>query len=238
MCCTCWLAICHQIVAVPHQRTYRAHLAIRPEGRMQQSHRMQMLDPLAFVKIGALARHVFHVPRIHQARLDAVLLQHVVHRNPVHSGGLHRCCGDATTDQPFGHLVQIAGEGLALADGMLIPVRRHGDVDLPGSNIDAGRMRLKHRMPRSFHLTGPLAAGHLRPRLCRPPSGCCFGLDIALSFRSGKRPSRAQEKYSFDRDQSEVVSQTVTTVWCTETWDHAPNRVCKTPLIIRPTSVA
>jgi hypothetical protein len=41
-------------------------------------------------------------------------------------------------------LAQIAGEGVTLADGMVIPIRRYGDIDLPGSNIDAGRMRLKH----------------------------------------------------------------------------------------------
>jgi hypothetical protein len=105
---------------------------------------MQMLDPLALVKIGALARHILHVPRIHQARLDAMLFQHVVNRNPVHAGGLHRRRGNATMDQPFGHLAQIAGEGVTLADGMVILIRRYGDIDLPGSNIDAGRMRLKH----------------------------------------------------------------------------------------------
>jgi hypothetical protein len=36
-----------QIVAVPHERTYRAHIPLRPERRMQQTHRVQMLNPLA-----------------------------------------------------------------------------------------------------------------------------------------------------------------------------------------------
>jgi len=37
---------------------------------------MQMLNPLTLMKIGALSRHVLHVPRIHQTRFDAVLLDH------------------------------------------------------------------------------------------------------------------------------------------------------------------
>ena len=133
------------IVAMPHQRPYCADLRIRTERRMQQAQRMQLLDPLAFMKISALARHVLHIPRVHQTRFNSVLLQHVVHRNPIHASRLHRCRGDATTDQPFGHLVQIAGERFALADRMLIPLRRHGHKDLSGSDVDASGVRLKDR---------------------------------------------------------------------------------------------
>jgi hypothetical protein len=183
------------VVAMPHQRPYGANLAIWPERCMQQAQRMQLLDPLAFMKIGALSRHVFHVPRIHQTWLDSVLLQHVVHRNPIHSGGLHGCCGDATTDQPFGHLMQISSEGLALANRMGIPVRRHGHEDLSGSDVDARRIRLKHRPIRLHRLLrllprtctcgwyGALAAANLLLPRCSGHSD---------SFRSGNRPSRAK----------------------------------------------
>jgi hypothetical protein len=51
--------------------------------------------------------------------------------------------------QPFGHLVQIGGEGLALADRMVVPIRRYGHEDFPGSDIDASRIRLKHRTIRA-----------------------------------------------------------------------------------------
>ena len=93
----------HQIVAVPHQRPHCAYLAFRPECRSQQSHRMQKLQPLAFVPVGAPPRHIFHAPGVHQTRLHPVLLQHIVERNPVHPGGFHRHRGDATTHQPLGH---------------------------------------------------------------------------------------------------------------------------------------
>jgi hypothetical protein len=46
----------HQIVAVPHQRPHRAYLAVRPECRPQQSHRMQKLQPLAFVPARRLGK--------------------------------------------------------------------------------------------------------------------------------------------------------------------------------------
>jgi hypothetical protein len=59
-------------------------------------------------------------------------------------------------------MVQIAREGLALADGMLIPIRRYCDIDLPRSDINASRIRLKRRTAR---LTGlPSAVS-----LCRRP---------------------------------------------------------------------
>ena len=82
---------------------------------------MQMLDPLAFMKIRALSRHIFHVPRIHQTRFDPVLFQHVVHWNPIHTRGLHSRAGDATDHQPIGHLLQISGKCSAPPNRIRIP---------------------------------------------------------------------------------------------------------------------
>jgi hypothetical protein len=49
--------------------------------------------------------------------------------------------------------MQIAGEGIALADGMVIPVCWHGYVDLSGPDIDAPGIRLKYRRRRILPLT-------------------------------------------------------------------------------------
>src|SRR5712691_11095642 len=136
----------HQIVAVPHERAHGTHFALWTERRMQQAQRVQMLDPLALVEIGAFARHVFHVPRIYQTRLDAMPLHSLIHWHPIHPGGLHRHRGDSTTHQPFRHLVQITGESPAPADGMWVPVWRHSYVDLPGPDVDSTRIRLKRRI--------------------------------------------------------------------------------------------
>ena len=59
----------HQITTVTHERTDRTNIRIWPEGTLQQSHRMQILNPLAFVIIRALAGHVLHVPGIYQPHL-------------------------------------------------------------------------------------------------------------------------------------------------------------------------
>ena len=56
----------YQFGAVPHHRPYRAHIALRPKCRAQQPHRMQKLQPLAFVPVRAPPRHVFHAAGVHQ----------------------------------------------------------------------------------------------------------------------------------------------------------------------------
>jgi len=55
----------HQVATVPHQRPHRAYVPVRSKGRPQQSHRMQELQPLAFVPAGAPPRHVFHAAGVH-----------------------------------------------------------------------------------------------------------------------------------------------------------------------------
>ena len=174
---------CHldQVVAVPHQGTYRTHLAIGTEGRMQQSHRMQMLNPLALVKVGAPARHILHVPRIYQARLDAVLLKHVVHRNPVNSSRFHRRRSDATTDQPVSHLVQIAGKGLALPDGWSSRSAGTATRSL-WPRYRCPRHWLKRRMrriPACLLSLARLLPASFGSGLPASPRGC-FGFDIAF----------------------------------------------------------
>ena len=71
--------------------------------------------------------------------------QYVIERNPIDSGGFHGHCGDATTHQPFGHLLQIRREGRENAHGILIPVRRHGDEDFPRADVDSRCIRLEQR---------------------------------------------------------------------------------------------
>jgi hypothetical protein len=61
--------------------------------------------------------------------------------------------------------VQISGEGFALPDRMVIPVCRHGHEDLPGSDVDASRIRLKYRMFHLLALTDAFALDYLRLRL-------------------------------------------------------------------------
>jgi hypothetical protein len=88
--------------------------------------------------------------------------------------------------------VQIAGEGLALPDGIGIPVRRHGYEDFSRPDIDTSRIRLKHRPIRLVRSFIPLTFGW---------QGASAAANLWLerflghydSFRSGNRPSRAKE---------------------------------------------
>ena len=118
-----------------------------------------------------------------------MLFQHVVHRNPVDASGFHRRRGDAAMDQPFGHLVKIAGEGLALANRMVIPVRRYGNINLPSSNIDARSIRFKQRRLDLLALTAPFTMNHLRLGFIR--RWLLWLMHLRL-LRLGRRPSRAR----------------------------------------------
>src|SRR5215469_16964059 len=72
----------HQFGAVPQQAPHGAYIALRPKCRAQQSYRMEKLQPLAFVPVGAPPRHVFHAASVDQTWLHPMLFQHIVERNP------------------------------------------------------------------------------------------------------------------------------------------------------------
>jgi hypothetical protein len=105
-------------------------------------------------------------------------------------------------DQPFGHLVQIAGEGPALAYRMIIPIRSYSYVNLPGTNVDPGRIWLKCQMAAVLRLTTTATARHRRARLAGR-SRLLISRQHRTFLRSGGRPDHARiDKYSFDRNQS------------------------------------
>jgi hypothetical protein len=83
---------CHldQAVAVSPKRTNRANESGRPKTGTQQSHRMEVLKPLAIGNVGLPAGNILHVLRIDKAHIHATGLQDLIHRDPVHAGGLHR----------------------------------------------------------------------------------------------------------------------------------------------------
>jgi hypothetical protein len=124
-----------------------------------------MLNPLTLMKIGALFRHVLHVPRIHQTRFDAMLLQDVVHRNPIHTVDSIAAVVTPQRTSPVRHLMQIFSECLALPHRVGVSIRRYCHEDLSGSDVDASRIRLKQRVLHGLSSTGSFAVGHLGPGL-------------------------------------------------------------------------
>jgi hypothetical protein len=51
---------------------------------------MEVLKPLAIGNVGLPAGNILHVLRIDKANIHATGLQDLIHRDPVHAGGLHR----------------------------------------------------------------------------------------------------------------------------------------------------
>ena len=67
----------HQALPMPKQRTHGADFLFRTIRSTQQADRMQELKPLAVRDVSTPAGYVLHMPRIHQAHLEAAVLQNL-----------------------------------------------------------------------------------------------------------------------------------------------------------------
>jgi hypothetical protein len=122
--------------------THRTDPIFGPERGAQQSHRVQELNPLALVPVGAAARNVLHVPGVDDAGPETSPVEDLVQRNPVNAGGFHGCGGDATALQPIRQPVEIFGERAEAAHRLIIGILRHRHENLARANIDACRTGL------------------------------------------------------------------------------------------------
>ena len=127
-----------QHLALARHRAHHAHLAVRAPRRAQQPQAHELLQPLAVLHVALAPGHVLHLPRIDQPDLQAALLQHLVHRDPVHARRLQRHRVHAARDQPVGQRVQVVGHRAELAHRLL------GRV--PAAPPPSGSMR-PHRSP-------------------------------------------------------------------------------------------
>jgi hypothetical protein len=98
---------------------------------------------------------------------------------------------------------------------MIIPVRRHRHVDLSSPYIDAGRIRLQHRMRCFLPLIGTLAPSYLRFRSAGRSRRLTW-LRHCDSPLLGQTAKPRTGNTLLIVNQSGVVSPTVTTAWCTE----------------------
>src|SRR5437762_11963911 len=64
------------------QRAEGTDLLIGTERTSEESHRVQVLQPLTIGHVALSTRHVFHVSGIDQASFDAAFLQNLEQRNP------------------------------------------------------------------------------------------------------------------------------------------------------------
>jgi len=88
---------------------------------------VEILDPLSIGDVALSARNVLEVIRIDQENFDTAGLQDLVHRNPVHAGGLHRHSANAAALEPIGKLVEISGKCRVTTHWFWIAVRGNCD---------------------------------------------------------------------------------------------------------------
>ena len=75
-----------QTAAVSPERANSANEARRTEAGTQQTHRMEVLKPLAVRHVGLSAGNILYVLRVDETHLEPAGLQDLIHGNPVHAG--------------------------------------------------------------------------------------------------------------------------------------------------------
>jgi hypothetical protein len=165
----------HEALAVAHEAAHRAHRGRRPKRGVQRAHGVEKLQPLAVLDVGLAAGHVFDVPGVDQAHLQAARLEDLKQRHPVDAGRLHRDGRDLAGDEPVGQRVQVRGEGAERAHRLRVAVRRHGHAMQRGAQIDAGGIGAchgPHAARRLLFLERSRGFGHGRVRATpRRPGG-------------------------------------------------------------------
>jgi hypothetical protein len=77
---------------------------------IQQFKGVQLQQPLTLLHIALAPRQILGVPGIHQIHFQAILLQHLKHRHPIHARALHGHAPHAFVDQPVRHRAEIGRE--------------------------------------------------------------------------------------------------------------------------------
>ena len=106
---------------------------------------MKVLEPLAIADVRFPARNIFGMARIDQTDLKTVGFEDLKKRDPVNAGGLHGHGAHLTRREPVANLEQVVGESGEGADGILVGINGNGDLDLPGTDVDACGIRVKGR---------------------------------------------------------------------------------------------
>jgi hypothetical protein len=131
-----------QHVPMPQIGPQGADLVRRPERSAKQSHRVQVLQPLAVEHVALAAGHVLHVAGVDQADLKSPRLQDLKNGYPIDPRGLHYHRLDPALREPVGQGLQVFGERPEAAHRLFRPVGRHGDEQLGRADVDAGAVGL------------------------------------------------------------------------------------------------
>src|ERR1700722_7213057 len=117
----------------------------------------------------------------------------VVERNPVDSGGFHGHRGDTTTQQPFGHLLQVRRKGGENSYRVLVAVGWHGNKNFPRADVDACRIRLQNGAVVQRHpLSSSAPALAVASVLLSGLPGLLLLTRHSIAFLLRQRPDRAK----------------------------------------------
>lgn len=127
-----------QNLALTRHRADHAYIGAGAKRRAQQPVAHQPLQPLAVLHVALAPGDVLDLASINQPDLQASLLEHFVHRDPVHPGGLQRYRIDAARQQPVRQRVQIIGHRTEFAHRRIRAVRRHRRPVARCPNVNPG----------------------------------------------------------------------------------------------------
>ena len=131
-----------QVVAMTQQGAHRTDLVSGSERGPQQTHRVQVAQPLAVGHVGLTSGYRVHVTRVDQHHVEAMGLQDLEHRDPVDPGRLHRHRGYLAFLEPVGQGVQVASKGGKVPDRVRVAIRAHRRVHRRGAHVQACGVRM------------------------------------------------------------------------------------------------
>ncbi len=172
-----------QTLALAQVVAQRRDLGVRAEAGAQQPVFMQPLQPLGVADVGLAPRHVLGVAGVDQHDCETALLQHLVGRDPVDPGALHRYGLHAAALEPIGHAVQVGGEGAEAAHRLGVAVRADGGHVQRSADVDGGGVGVDGR-----HLpppAGPFGFAHQILLCCARAEGMGCATD---QFPNRDRP--------------------------------------------------
>src|ERR1035441_3513517 len=162
---------CHlnETLSVTPKRAQYANLVGWPKTRLQQSHRMQILDPLTVGNVALAPGNVLHMMCVHQEDFKPVRFQDLIKRNPVNASRLHGDGPDVAVVQPIGQCDQISCECTEWTHRIDVAIRRHSNKYLLGADINPSGIRVHNRQHPSTQSWLSLGlAGHRRLLLLEP----------------------------------------------------------------------
>src|SRR5262245_42313119 len=142
----------NQIFTMPHQRANLADGVLGTKRGFQQTHRMQILKPLAIQNVGLSARDMMHMLSIDQMNFNAASLQDLEQRDPIDTRRLHGDRVDSALLQPVDEGVEVRSKCRKRSYGFGIAIGGYRHDSLCGSHIDTRGIG-SHHWQTSLHLS-------------------------------------------------------------------------------------